>query len=343
MNLRLIRVLIFSTTLALSVACSATQINQSDQPLLASDDMQQAWNAWQNSCITFKKKKQQPWLNLCLKSDQISADSNTISTFFETNFKRVPISNSDGTQRGIITGYYEPVLQGSLQASESFKYPVYRKPTNPTIQSLTRQQIEAQPQKFKNEIILWTDNPYDLFFLHVQGSGRVQLRNGEQKSLVYAGNNNHDYTSIGKVLIQRGEMQAEKVSLQTLKVWLNSNPAKSKDVLQQNKRYIFFNLVDTPEDESGPRGSFNVPLTPYRSIAIDPNYVVMGSPVWLETTLPSTDGETRIFNQLMFAQDTGAAIKGEVRADVFFGQGEQAEYLAGNMNQSGKMYLLVPR
>ncbi len=343
MNLRLIPVLVFSAVLAFSVACTALQLEPSHQPGWQSDDMQQVWNAWQNSCSAFKKKNNQPWSNLCDQSDQVSANSETVKAFFETNFKLVPITNSDGSAEGIITGYYEPVLHGSLQADGKYKYPVYGKPVDPNIQSLTRKQIETQPQKFKNNIILWVDDPYDLFFLHVQGSGRVQLRDGQQKSLVYAGNNGHDYTSIGKVLIDRGEMQREKVSLQSLKNWLNTNPEKSTELLQQNKRYIFLNLTDTPKHESGPRGSLNVPLTPYRSIAIDPNHVDMGSPIWLETTLPSENGESKTFNRLMFAQDTGAAIKGQVRADVFFGLGDKAEYLAGNMNQKGKMYLLVPR
>ena len=343
MNLRLKRILIFSAFLTLCTACSATELKLSALSDWHNADLQQSWKAWQNSCIAFKKKKMQNWIQLCEKSKQVATINKDIKTFFESNFKVAPITNKDGSTEGIITGYYEPVLQGSLQASNEFKYPIYTKPTDRTVQSLTRQQIENHPDKLENDIILWTNDPYDLFFLHVQGSGRVQLKNGQQKSLVYAGNNNRAYTSIGKVLINSGEMLREKVSLQTLKTWLNNNPSKSTNVLQQNERYIFFNLTETPKEETGPRGSLNIPLTPSHSIAIDPNYVTMGSPVWLETTLPTDNNEPKNFYRLVFAQDTGAAIKGQVRADVFFGQGEEAEFLAGNMNQKGKMYQLVPQ
>ncbi len=343
MNLRLIIFTLSSLIFASASHLNAAQNSLAGQDDWNSDDMQQIWSAWKNSCTGLRKKQLIKWINLCNIADRISPTDPQIKSFFEENFILEPIKNNDGTTEGIITGYYEPVLAGSLTKDSDYKYPVYRKPANTDLRSLTRKQIDSQPEKFKNDILLWTNDPYDLFFLHVQGSGRVQLKDGSQKSLVYAGNNGHNYTSIGKVLINNGQMLKENVSLETLKNWLVTHPGQATGVLQQNKRYIFFDLVDTPKNESSPRGSLNVPLTPQRSIAIDPEHVTLGSPVWLETTLPNANGEPQIFRRLMFAQDTGAAIKGHVRADVFFGRGIQAEYLAGNMNQSGKMYLLVPR
>ena len=321
----------------------ATEIRLSDLPGWQQDNLNDAWNSWQQSCIAFDKKDLSNWQQLCTRSDSINPDNTqAIRDFFESSFKITAITNSSGTSEGTITGYYEPVLSGSLSADDEFRFPIFTKPLSNEMGSLTRKQIEQDPNQLKQSVIAWTNDPHDLFFLHVQGSGRIQLKNGTQQSLVYAGNNGHDYTSIGKVLINQGLMEKEKISMQTLKQWLQSNPQKAAEIMQHNKRYIYFNLVQTPEHESGPRGSLNVPLTPSRSIAIDPSKITLGSPVWLDTTLPVKEDE-ELFQRLMFAQDTGAAIKGHVRADVFFGQGKEAEFLAGHMNQLGKMYVLVPR
>ncbi len=343
MNLRLILILTLSITVAPVTYANKDELKLSDLPSWKSENLLNGWEAWLNSCVAFRKKQLPTWIKVCDKANQTTPTQESIKHYFESHFKLSAITNSNGSSEGIITGYYEPVLLGSLTSSDEYKYPVYQKPSSSNLQSLSRKQIENQPEKFENDILLWTNNLYDLFFLHVQGSGRVQLTNGQQKSLVYAGNNGHQYTSIGKVLIKRGEMDKRKVSLTALKDWLNNNSDQAPEVLQQNERYIFFDLVETPNQESGPRGSLNVPLTPQRSIAIDPKHVTLGSPVFLETTLPSANNQPQSFSRLMFAQDTGAAIKGQVRADVFFGQGERAEYLAGNMNQKGKMYLLEPR
>ena len=343
MNLKLILIAILSILTICPSFANAGETKLSDLPGWGNDDLSDAWDAWTNSCAAFRKKQLPVWIKVCDEADQVTPTEENIKNYFESHFKLSAIKNNNSSSDGIITGYYEPVLLGSLEPNDEYKYPVYQKPANPGLQSLSRKQIEQQSEKFIKDILLWTNNPYDLFFLHVQGSGRVQLTNGQQKSLVYAGNNSHNYTSIGKVLIDRGKIEKEKVSLATLKDWLNNHPNQAANVLHQNKRYIFFNLVETPASESGPRGSLNVPLTPQRSIAIDPKHVTLGSPIFLQTTVPNETDQPKLFNRLMFAQDTGAAIKGQVRADVFFGQGERAEYLAGNMNQKGKMYILSPR
>ena len=334
--------ILFLAAISITPLLKAESIAIKNLPGWQADNLVNAWPGWLASCEAFRKKKRPVWIKLCNASKDIeSGDAAAIRAFFESAFKATPLLNSNGSTDGIITGYFEPVLAGKLKPDNQYRYPVYSKPEHQSLQTLSRQQIEQSPEKLEQSVIAWTNDPYDLFFLHVQGSGRIQLDDGSQKSLVYAGNNGHDYTSIGKVLINQGLMEKDNISMQTLKQWLLDHPEQATEILQQNKRYIFFNLQPTPENQTGPKGSLNVPLTPQRSIAIDPSKVTMGSPMWLETTLPGEPANTT-FRRLVFAQDTGAAIKGNVRADVFFGQGEQAEYLAGHMNQNGRMYLLIP-
>ena len=349
--LKSIRSLAISKTFVYSSICTyqlcfgiaSAELNPSELPGWQQDDLTHVWSTWQQSCIAFEKQDMVAWHRVCSKSNSINPDdTKAVRDFFEQNFTFTPISNDDGSRSGIITGYYEPVLTGSLHPDEQYQYPIYAKPQSETARTLSRQQIEENPEALSTAIIAWTDNPYDLFFLHIQGSGLIKFKDGTQKSLGYAGNNDHDYTAIGKVLIENGEMQKQNVSMQSLKQWLHEHPHKARDVMNKNQRFIYFNMTDNSLNESGPRGSLNVPLTPLRSIAIDPKQVTLGSPIWLDTTLPQID-QIEVFKRLVFAQDTGAAIKGRIRADVFFGRGKQAEFLSGNMNQSGQMYLLKPK
>ena len=340
------RLLILSSILAylFCTGLIADELKPGNVPGWQQDDLRLAWSSWQQSCVAFEKKNQSDWVSVCNKAKSVDANNElSVRDFFEQNFTFMPITNENGSSSGVITGYYEPVLTGSLTADDQYRYPIYGKPESASVGSLSRKEIAENPQALAADIIAWTNNPYDLFFLHIQGSGLISFDNGTQKSLVYAGNNNHEYTSIGKVLIQSGEMQKEKISMQTLKKWLHDHPEKSVDVMHKNQRFIYFKLTEKDINESGPRGSLNVPLTALRSIAIDPNQVTLGSPIWLDTTLPEGADQPTAFKRLVFAQDTGAAIKGRIRADVFFGRGEQAEFLAGNMNQTGKMYLLKPK
>lgn len=321
----------------------AEELKLNKMPGWQQDNLSNAWSSWQQSCIAFEKRNLQNWNNLCIKSSTVDPENTrAVRMFFEENFKFTPISNTDGSAVGTITGYYEPVLAGSLSANADYRYPIYSKPDSASVQTLSRKEIAENPQALEPHVIAWTDNPYDLFFLHIQGSGLIRFDDGSQKSLAYAGNNDHDYTSIGKVLLNSGAMRKDEISMQTLKKWLIDHPQQAVDVMHKNQRFIYFKLSESSVNESGPRGSLNVPLTPMRSIAIDPQQITPGSPIWLDTTLPSEDPPEG-FQKLVFAQDTGAAIKGRIRADVFFGQGERAEFLAGNMNQSGKMYLLSPK
>jgi membrane-bound lytic murein transglycosylase A len=201
----------------------------------------------------------------------------------------------------------------------------------------------AGAERLKGNELLWVDDPVGLFFLQVQGSGRVQLPDGSVVRVGYADQNGHPYQSIGAQLVARGALAREEVNLDSIRVWLAAHPDEAEDVLNSNPSFVFFALREPPAETSvdGPLGSLNVALTPQRSAAVDPSFIALGSPLWLDTTLPGA--EPRPYRRLLFAQDTGGAIKGPVRADVFFGHGPAAERLAGHMKQPGRLYVLLPQ
>ena len=326
------------------------------------DNQSDAWQGFLKSC---QKLKHEQWQAVCdLAKIQIDPDDAEVRRFFESNFEVRPVYAEGGETEGLITGYYEPLLQGSWERSGKYQFPLYGVPQDLLIVDLggvypqlknmrlrgklegnrivpyfDRAQLDQDQNLLQGTEILWVDSPVDAFFLHVQGSGRVQLSDGSTTAVGYAGQNGHPYQSIGKVLIEMGELEREAVTLFSIKEWLRSNPERLNEVLSRNPSYVFFELRDDPSN--GPVGSLNVPLTPGRSIAVDRTVIPLGAPVWLQTTLPN-EQQTPL-NQLMLAQDTGGAIKGNVRADVFWGQGYDAEQLAGLMKQRGKLFVLLPR
>jgi len=202
-----------------------------------------------------------------------------------------------------------------------------------------RGQLDDDRELLRGAEILWVNSPVDVFFLHVQGSGLVELTDGSVAAVGYANQNGHPYQSIGRVLIEMGELEKDEVTLFTIRDWLKSNPERLNEVLAKNPSYVFFELRDA--QVVGPTGSLNVALTPRRSIAVDRKVIPLGAPVWLQTTLPN-EAQSPL-NQLMLAQDTGGAIKGHVRADVFWGRGGEAEEMAGLMKQPGELFVLLPR
>jgi membrane-bound lytic murein transglycosylase A len=201
----------------------------------------------------------------------------------------------------------------------------------------TRAEIVNDSVPLQGKELLWVDDEIDLFFLQIQGSGRVQLENGEIVRVGYSDQNGHPYKSVGKVLVERGELALEKASMQGIRDWGQKNPRKLSELLQQNSSFVFFR--ELPADVPGPLGSLGVPLTAGRSLAVDPRAVPQGAPVFLATTWPNTG---RQLSRLMVAQDTGGAIKGNVRADFFWGFGAEAANQAGKMRQTGKMWVLLP-
>ena len=207
---------------------------------------------------------------------------------------------------------------------------------NKIVPYLPRSAIDGGEQPLAGNELLWIDDPYGSFFVQIQGSGRVQLQDGSIMGLDYADQNGHPYFAIGKKLVELNEIPLAEVSLFSIRKWLQDNPSRADEVLNTNASYVFFSLREDSQEAA--RGSLNVPLTEERSLAVDKSVIPLGTLVWLDTTLP--DGSD--FQRLMVAQDTGGAIAGHVRADVFFGTGDRAERLAGEMKQQGSLFALLP-
>jgi len=346
-------------------------VDWADLPGWQSDHIAEAWPALLSQCNRLRKK-QPLWKRICSAADKLDHPSDRqVRDFIQRHFEPHEILGSGGAPEGLITGYYEPTLHGSLQPDERYAYPIYRRPEsllivdlgelypglkgkrvrgrlvgNRVIPFYERAAIESDEHPLKGSEILWVDDPYGAFFLQIQGSGRVQLPDGSSVSVGYADQNGHRYVSIGKKLIEWGELTKEEVSLFTIRQWLQEHPERAKTLLNQNPSYVFF--VINKHGEKGPRGSLNVPLTPERSLAVDRKVIPLGTPIWLSTTLPAESGaaaqsKPTPYQRLLFAQDTGGAINGAVRADVFFGNGERAERLAGTMKQPGRLYALLPK
>lgn len=278
------------------------------------------------------------------------------------NFQPYQLVGDGGRNEGLATGYYEPLLRGSRTLKGGFRYPIYGTPDDlitidlpafgmgdrgsrlkarldnrRAVPYFDRAQIESGLAPVRGREIAWVDDPVELFFLQVQGSGRIELDDGSVMRVGFADHNGHPYRSIGRHLIDRGELTLERASMQGIKAWAQKNPEKLREVLNHNPRYIFFR--ELPSNLDGPLGSLGVPLTARRSIAVDPRHVPLGAPVFLATTWPLSN---KPLNQLVMAQDTGSAIRGAVRADFFWGYGDAAGQEAGRMKQSLRMWLLLP-
>ena len=332
------------------------------------DKHAEAWPALLQQCSVMPKKKPQ-WKKICLDAALLGEiDNESVRRFFETRFTAhqiIPSNKKDGSPgTGLVTGYYEPLLKGSLTPYDQYQYPLYTRPDdllridlaevypelskmrlrgrvvgNKVVAYHDRKAIDGEDSPLTGKELVWVDDPVAVFFLHVQGSGRIQLADGSMMAVGYADQNGQPYTSIGKILIERGEIEREDVSLFTIRQWLQQNPQQAQALLEENRSYVFFQLRKNADEN--PRGSLNIPLTPSRSIAVDPSNIPLGSPVWLDTSYPGETDHT--LQRLTFAQDTGGAIKGYARADMFWGNGEMAEKLAGEMKQPAELYVLLPR
>ena len=326
------------------------------------DRLVEAWPALLGQCPRMARRDEN-WKRLC---DQASAvdprNEEAIRQFLGQWFQPHLVVGQGGDPEGLITGYYQPLLNGSRQRSEKYRYPLYRRPDSllkidldelfpelkgkrvrgrlegqKVIPYYDRAQIDSDAQPLKGNELLWLDDPWASFFLQIQGSGKVRLDDGTTVGVNYADQNGHPYVSIGRKLAEWGELPIEQVSMFAIRRWLSANPNKAQKLLNENPSYVFFTLREDADEN--PRGSLNVPLTDLRSIAVDRRVIPLGSLVWLDSELP--DGSP--LRRLMFAQDTGGAIKGHVRADVFFGTGDGAEKLAGSMKHRGRLYLLAPK
>lgn len=333
----------------------------SSLPGWQNDALEEAWPALLKSCAVLGGRD--GWQQACNLAASLGApDRNGVESYFERQFTPWRVINADGTDSGLVTGYYEPLIRGSREASAQYRYPIHGVPDDllaielgdqyPQLKGLRlrgrlegrkvvpyydRSQIDAGLPVLSGREIAWTDDALDLFFLQVQGSGRIRLDRGEILRVGYADQNGHPYRSIGKLLVDRGELTVEQASLEGIKAWAKRNPEKVQELLDRNASYVFFR--ELPAGPDGPLGAMGIALTAGRSLAIDPRTVPLGAPVFLATTYPGSD---RALARLMMAQDTGGAIKGGVRADFFWGFGEAAGKQAGRMRQQGRMWVLLP-
>jgi len=246
-------------------------------------------------------------------------------------------SSYEGTS-GLFTGYDEPELRGSKRRHGRYQTPLYRLPgLNVRYKGIPRSRIVKGALKGRGLELVWVDDPIDAFFLQIQGSGRIKLDTGQTMRLGYAGTNGCAYYAIGKSLIDRGILTPQTVSRQTIRNWLKAHPDQAESVMSLNKSYVFFKV----RHGEGPIGSHGVPLTPQRSLAVDHTYINLGTPLWIDLSHP--DGGRPRLQSLVVAQDTGGAIKGAVRGDLFWGCSAQAADLAGRMKSRGEYYLLLPK
>lgn len=272
------------------------------------------------------------WSSLCALGQQ-KPDA---KAFFELFFR--PVLIEDG-ERSLFTGYFEPELNGSLTPSSRYRYPIYREPVEAKTSTpwLTRREIlEGDFMRGKGYEIAWVDDPVEKFFLQIQGSGRIRLPDGTMIRVGYGGSNGHTYRSIGAEMVRRGIYKPHQVSAQVIKNWVRRNPQEGQELLFFNPAYVFFRRIDDVPPGAGPLGAMNRSVTALRSIAVDPAFYTLGAPVWIEK------GGQGPMRRLMVAQDTGSAIKGAQRADIFFGTGNQAGFAAGQLKDPGRMVVLLP-
>jgi membrane-bound lytic murein transglycosylase A len=301
----------------------------------------------------------------CARALDVAMDDAAARDFFESVFTPYAIVASSGAERGLITGYYEPVLRGSPTRSETFRYPVFGVPPDMIVVDLaslypdlrhrrlrgriegrrlvpyySREEIERSDGRFDAPVLAWVSDPVALFFLQIQGSGRIAFEDGSQLRLGYADQNGHPYRSLGRHLVEHGELRLEEASMQGIQAWATANPDKLRAALDANPSYVFFRALPDLPAQAGPVGALGVPLQARASLAVDRRFIPLGAPVYLATTMPLSDAP---LEQLAVALDTGGAIRGPVRADYYWGSGPEAGAMAGRMRQQGRLWLLWPR
>lgn len=331
-----------------------------DLPGWGADDLRQAFDAFKSSCVSLEK--QALWRPICGEARELPADAD-LRGWFEARLRPWQLVNPDGSREGLVTGYYEPILKGSRTAHKPYLYPAFPPPEDmitvelaglyPELKHMRlRGRIEgrklvpywsraewiSQEGRRSTDAILWLDDALDFFFMQIQGSGQVQLDDGSRVRLAYADQNGHPYRSIGRWLIDQGELKSGEASMQGIKSWAKANPKRVQELMNANPSLVFFR--ETSAEGSGPPGAMGLPLTPERSIAVDPRHVPLGVPIFMATTWPD---DSRPLQRLMLAQDTGGAIRGVVRADFYWGSGPEAGAQAGRMKQKGRMWALMPQ
>lgn len=308
------------------------------------------------------------WRAPCDAALQAGSPSAAVARqFFEAWFEPALAANRS-EEVGLFTGYYEPELNGSRAAGGKFKTPLHTRPGDlisvdlaqfrPALKGeriagrvdggrlvpyATRGQIMDGALGARSNVIAYVDDATDAFFLQVQGSGRVRFANGEAIRVAYDGQNGHPYTGIGRVLVDRGEMRREDMSMQSIRAWLKANPEKAQALMNENASYVFFKEQPIADPALGAEGAQSVALTPEASLAVDLRFHGLGAPMWIDATAPDGSGGNALFRRLLIAQDTGGAIRGPVRGDVYWGAGPRAAEIAGRMAHRGRLFVLLPK
>jgi peptidoglycan lytic transglycosylase A len=356
-----------------SLPAQYAQVAWSALPGWSDDNLSEIWPALRAGCAALVNAAatRAVWEAPCAASASVVAtDKTAVRAFFERHFSPWRVTAADGGDTGLITGYYEPLLNGSRIRSDRHRVPLYAAPDDLLTIDLTELYPDLKDRRLRGRVqgrkvipywtradiengkgppamkeLVYVDDPVEAFFLQIQGSGRVRLAEGGVVRVGYADQNGHPFRSIGRILIDRGELTADRASMQGIKEWGRRNPDKLMPLLDENPSYVFFRevpppLPGTPEAEiDGPIGTLGIPLLRERTLAVDTRSVPLGAPVFLATTYPLS---SRPLNRLMMAQDTGGAIRGAVRADFFWGFGEEAAREAGRMKQPLKMWVLLP-
>lgn len=312
------------------------------------DNHQEALKAYTKSCPYYKKiltadifkNISKSKLASSLKSKcKLAKEAKNAKYFFENNFTPYLVKSSKG-ERGLFTGYYEVELEGSIVKTNKYKHPIYlhSKAVNTKI---ARSSIEKGALKGKKLEVAYVEDKVGLFFMHIQGSGKIKISNGSYIKLGYAGQNGYPYFAIGNYLTKNNLIDKNKASAESIIKWLNNNPHKAAQIMNLNESYVFFKT----RKEHHPVGAMGVEVTAMRTLAVDRSYIPLGMALWLETTYPREDkkGPFKPFHRIMIAQDVGGAIKGPIRGDVFFGSNKQAERFAWYMGNMGRYFILVPR
>lgn len=328
-------------------------------PGWSTDNLRAGFNAWKTGCSRLKNHP--AWGPICTEAAGIVDDTNAIRAFLESRLVPLQLTNDDGSNTGLVTGYYEPIYPGSQTRTASAQYPLYGQPDDLITVALDEVYPELKGKRLRGKLVgkklvpypdraeivrkginapvlAWLNDPLDVQFMQVQGSGRVKLADGRELRLGYSDQNGRPYQPVGRWLVQQGELPASEVSMQSIRAWASANPGKINTLLDSNPSYVFFRTL--PTSNEGPVGSLGIPLTAERSIAIDTGTVALGSMVFIATTRPDSGMPVQ---KLVAAQDTGGAIKGSIRADYFWGTGQTAGELAGKMKQTGSLWLLWPK
>ena len=320
----------------------------SQLPNWEDEDYNEVLDNFTHSCKTEKTKRL--YKDLCVRATK----TKDAKLFLENNFLPFEVNKKNGADVGLLTGYYEAQLKGSLKKTKIFKYPIYKTPTdlisvdlNSIYPALKHYRLRGRVvnnklvpyyqrsefDKIKSEVICYVDSKIDLFFLEIQGSGRVVLENGDTIFISYDNQNGHRYRAIGKYLIDIGAIKRKDVSLQSIRLWLGKNPSRVDEVLNYNKSLVFF-----VKSNQSATGALGIELTANRSIAVDTRYIPLGSMLYLDANI----GDDRC-SKTVLAQDTGGAIKGEIRADLFLGYGYKASQKAGKLKSKLKLWILLPK